>query len=72
MDRGRPRRATVDVKGAKALSERLAEASREADGPPPTAVSSGHASDGCVEDVGTTATDGVLLVAHRRALLQSR
>ena len=39
---------TVDVKGAKALSERLAEASRKADGPPPKAVSSVDTSDGCV------------------------
>ncbi len=39
----------MDVKGAKALSERLAEATRNVDPPPSKAVASADNSDGASE-----------------------
>jgi hypothetical protein len=45
----------MDVKGAKALSERLAEASRKVDLPPSKAVNSVDTSDSASEDADTTA-----------------
>jgi hypothetical protein len=45
----------MDVKGAKALSERLAEAARNVDPPPSKAVDSGDTSDRASEVAATTA-----------------
>jgi hypothetical protein len=45
----------MDVKGAKALSERLADASRNVDLPPSKAVNSVAAADSASEDADTTA-----------------
>ena len=45
----------MDVKGAKALSERLAEAARNVDSPPSKAVDSADTSDGKPEVADTTA-----------------
>jgi hypothetical protein len=46
----------MDVKGAKALSERLAEAARNVDSPPAKAVDSGGADRG--SEVAETAAKG--------------
>lgn len=45
----------MDVKGAKALSERLAEAARNVDLPPSKAVDPVHTSDSASEVADTTA-----------------
>jgi hypothetical protein len=45
----------MDVKGAKALSERLAEAARNVDPPPAKAVDSGDTPDRVSEVADTTA-----------------
>jgi hypothetical protein len=45
----------MDVKGAKALSERLAEAARNVDPPPAKAVDPGDTSDRASEVADTTA-----------------
>jgi hypothetical protein len=59
----------MDVKGAKALSERLAEASRHVDLPPSKAVNSVDTSDSASQDADTTAKgvkgDGVFLRDRR-------
>jgi hypothetical protein len=47
----------MDVKGAKALSERLAEAARNVDRPPSKAVGSGDTSDRASEVAATTAKE---------------
>ena len=45
----------MDVKGAKALAERLAEAARNVDPPPSKAVNSGDTSDRASEVAAATA-----------------
>ena len=54
-ERGEPGEQGMDVKGAKALSERLAEAARNVDLPPSKAVDSGDTSDRASGVAATTA-----------------